>query len=195
LQLEKKVSKEAKDGIIKKNHILDIAEWGCLRNKDIKCPEELYLFENRDNKRKIKNSPIELIKILESEIEGFGPTYLSKVLRFAFPSKFGAIDTRIVRVLGDGDSDSKQKNWFSLKAINRGNGWYINRKNWLEGYSRWISILRFLKELLNKSKFDCPHPKAFLTENLRSRDVWACADVEMTLFSYASKHINSNMNE
>ena len=56
-------------------------------------------------------------EILQRKIKGLGPTYLSKVLRFALPSEFGAIDTRIVRVVGMGDPTSKQQNWLSIWRI------------------------------------------------------------------------------
>jgi hypothetical protein len=129
--------------------------------------------------------------ILRKNTRGLGPTYLSKVLRFALPSEFGAIDTRIVRVVGNGDSNSKEQSWLSLKVRNDGYGWYIpeNQSAWPKDYSRWINILRFFAQLLNNSGKLCPHPKDFVINGLRTAGVWTCADIEMAIFSHVSKHL------
>lgn len=195
-KLEIKITKAAKNNLLKKEDVLSVAEWGNLRNiQRVKCPETLtlHLFENEHPDKKIEEDPSGLIKILQGKIEGLGPTYLSKVLRFALPSEFGAVDTRIVRVSGMGDPNSKQQNWLSLKARNDRYGWYIpkNQSAWPKEYSKWINILRFCAHFLNNFGKLCPHPEGFLTNDLRKRGIWACADVEMALFSYASKCINS----
>jgi len=99
---------------------LAVAKWGNLRNiQRVKCPETITLpiLENEHPDKKIEDDPSVLIKILQRKIKGLGPTYLSKVLRFALPSEFGAIDTRIVRVVGMGDPTSKQQNWLSIWRI------------------------------------------------------------------------------
>jgi len=78
---------------------------------------------------------------------GLGPTYLSKVIRFALPEEYGAIDTRIVRVVGQGDPASRQHNWLALRVRNDGYGWYIPKVQvtWPNDYAKWINILRFLQ--------------------------------------------------
>ena len=196
LKLEIKISNAAKNNLLKKEDVLSIAKWGNLRNvQRVKCPEilPLPLYENKSPDKKIEKEPLIPLGILQEKIQGFGPTYLSKVLRFALPSEFGAMDTRIVRVVGIGDSISEQQNWLSLKVRNDGYGWYIskNQSAWPKEYSKWINILRFFAHFFNDSGKFCPHPESFLTNGLRKRGIWACADVEMALFSYVSKHLNS----
>ena len=113
LQLEIKITKTAKNNLLKKQDLLSVAKWGNLRNlQRVKCTEPLILrlFENGHPSKKTEEEPSSPIRILQKNIVGFGPTYLSKLLRFAPPSEFGAIDTRIVRVVGMGDPNSKQQN-------------------------------------------------------------------------------------
>lgn len=196
LQLEIKITKAAKNNLLKKEDVLSVAKWGNLRNRQgVECSETvtLPLFENEDPDKKIEEDPSSLIGILQGKIKGLGPTYLSKVLRFALPSEFGAIDTRIVRVVGMGDPKSKQQSWLSLRVRNYGYGWYIpkNQSAWPKEYSKWINILRFCAHFLNNSGTPCPHPESFLKNDLRRRGIWACADVEMALFSYTSEYLNS----
>jgi len=196
LQLEIKITKPAKNNLLKKEDVLSVAKWGNLRNRQrVECPETvtLPLFENEHPDKKIEEDPSSLIRILQGKIKGLGPTYLSKVLRFSLPSEFGAIDTRIVRVVGMGDPKSKQQSWLSLRARNDGYGWYIpkNQSAWPKEYSKWINILRFCAHFLNNSGKPCPHPEGFLKNDLRKRGIWACADVEMALFSYTSEYLNS----
>lgn len=194
LRLEIEISKTAKNNLLRKENIFSVVRWGNLRNiQRIKCPETLVLplYENAHLNEEIAENPLKLLSILQENIERLGPTYLSKVLRFALPSEFGAIDTRIIRVVGNGDLSSKQQNWLSLKVRNDGYGWYIpkNQPAWPQEYSKWINILRFFAYFLNNSGILCPHPEGFLRNDLRKRDIWMCADVEMALFSYASKQI------
>jgi len=155
------------------------------------------MFENERLSQKVKEEPSFFIRTLQEQIRGLGPTYLSKLLRFALPQEFGAIDTRIVRVVGMGDSQSKLQEWLCLKVRNDGYGWYIpkNQSAWPSEYSKWINILRFCAHFLNNSGKLCPHPEGFLTNDLRKRGIWACVDVEMALFSYASKHLNSKVGD
>lgn len=202
LKLENEITKSAKNNQLKKEDVLSVVKWGNLRNKNVNCPEilTLPLYENEYPDKKIEKYPlIPLNKLKEyksqGKLKGLGPTYLSKILRFALPSEFGAIDTRIVRVVGMGDSESKKQKWLSLRVRNDGSGWNIqeNQSAWPEEYSKWINILRFFAQFLNNSDKLCPHPEGFLKNGLRTQGIWACADVEMALFSYASKHTkNSN---
>jgi len=194
LRLEVEVRKTAKNNFLTKENIIFIAKWGNLRNiQRVKCPKilKLILYKNDKPNEEIRRNPLEPLLILQKNTRGLGPTYLSKVLRFALPSEFGAIDTRIVRVVGNGDSNSKQQSWLYLKVRNDGYGWYIpkNQSAWPKDYSRWINILRFFAQLMNNSGKPCPHPKDFVTNGLRTAGVWTCADIEMVIFSYASKHL------
>ena len=199
LELEKDMVRSAKNNLVKREDILRVAVWGNLRNrKRIECPEiiPLSLYDERVQfNKKIKEDPSVAIRILKDQnkrsLKGLGATYLSKILRFAVPSEFGAIDTRIVRVVGIGNPVSKQQSWLSLKVRNDGYGWYIpsNQPAWPKEYGTWIRILRRFVSLLNDSGRDCPHPEPFYKNNgLRQKGVWVCADVEMALFSYAYKH-------
>jgi hypothetical protein len=125
--------------------------------------------------------------LLENNIEkGIGPTYLTKVLRFGSPIEYGAIDTRCVRVFGEGDPTSQQHRWLRLHVRNYGYGWYIPRtqRDWPTEYGVWVNILRYFSQLLPG---DCPHPTAFKESGLRLRNEWACSDIEMALFAYASR--------
>ena len=194
LELEIKIRKAAKENSLTKEDILCVAKWGNLRNpKRVKCPEiiTLPIFENEHPNRKLKEDPTILIRELQKNITGFGPAFLSKVLRFALPSEFGVLDARIVRLVGMGDKTSKQQHWLSLKVCNYGYGWFIpkNQSAWPQDYSKWINILRFFAHFLNNSDKPCPHPEGFLTNDLRKRGIWACADVEMALFSYVSQRL------
>lgn len=194
LRLEVEVAKTAKNNFLTKENIISIAGWGNLRNiRRVKCPEtlKLPLYENDKPNAGIRQNPLEPLLILQKNTRGLGPTYLSKVLRFALPPEFGALDTRIVRVVGNGDSDSKQQSWLSLKVRNDGYGWYIpkNQPAWPREYSNWINILRFFAQLLNNSGKPCPHPKGFVINGLRTAGAWVCADVEMAIFSYATKFV------
>jgi len=198
LELEIKITTEAKNNLLKREDILLVARWGNLRNiQRVTAPETITLpiFENGYPDNRIKDDPSYLIRILQENINGLGPTFLSKVLRFALPSEFGAIDTRIVRVFGM--RDPNQQNWLSLRTRNNGYGWYIpeNQSAWPKEYSKWINILRFCAHFLNNSGILCPHPEGFLTKDLRKRGIWACTDVEMALFSYASEYLNKKVDD
>lgn len=194
LRLEIEINMTAKNNLLRRENILSVAEWGNLRNiQRVKCPETLVLplYKDGHPNREIEENPLGPLLILQKNIEGLGPTYLSKVLRFALPSEFGAIDTRIVRVIGNGDPGSKQQDWLSLKVRNDGYGWYIpkNQSAWPKEYFTWINILRFVAQFLNNSGKLCPLPEGFLGNGLRKQGIWVCADVEMALFSYASKYL------
>lgn len=195
LRLEADITEAAKNDLIGKEQVLSVVSWGKLRNPaSVKCPEtfSLQLYENERPHREIAKDPARPLRALAIlNIKGLGPTYLSKILRFALPQEFGAIDTRIVRVTGVGDPDSKKCAWLALKTRNDGYGWYIpkNQPAWPNEYPKWINILRFLAHDLNSSRKVCPHPANFVKTGLRQPGTWACADVEMALFSYASKHL------
>jgi hypothetical protein len=195
-KLEKKVLISAKGNFLCKEDIICIVIWGGFRNiKRVVCPESIKttLYENGKINEALKENPLITLRELKNCIKGLGPTYLSKILRFAQPAEFGAIDTRIVRVVGNGDFDHKRHDWINIKVCNYGDGWYIpsQQSSWPSEYSKWINILRYFAMVLNNEKVFCPHPINFPKSNLRAEGVWECADVEMALFSYVSKYVKS----
>jgi len=195
LKLEKEITNIARNNFLRKEDILSVATWGSKKKFNLQkiespkiLPLSLYDKNGYPDKR-IEKDPLIPLKELQANTKGLGPTYLSKILRFALPSEFGAIDTRIVRVVGEGDPNSKRQEWLSLKVRKDGQCIPKNQSAWPSEYFTWINILRFFAHFLNKSGKFCPHPKDFLKEGLRTPGVWTCADVEMALFSYASKNI------
>jgi hypothetical protein len=190
LQLEIKMTQEAKSNVIRKEHILSVAKWGQLKNiQNVRCSESMFLpiFQKGILNEKIITEPSFLIELLQKNIKGFGPTYLSKVLRFALPTEFGAIDTRITRVFGKNGLLSDP--WFTLKVKYSVSKYCIPKKQsgWPGEYSTWINILRFFANYMNNFGSICPHPEEYSSKKLRQYGIWTCADIEMSLFSYASK--------
>lgn len=195
LELEKDMVRSAKNNLVKREDILRVAVWGNLRNrKSIQSPEiiPLSLYDKKVQfNKKIKEDPSVAIRMLKdqnkSSLKGLGATYLSKILRFAVPSEFGAIDTNIVRMFGRTGDCSKQENWLTLKE--QGGNIPEWQRAWPKEYGTWIHILGSFASLLNDLGKYCPHPEPFYKKNgLRQKGVWVCADVEMALFSYAYKH-------
>jgi hypothetical protein len=171
-----------------------VARWGALRNrkrilgKAVVAPRNT--FHNRAGASPpiLAATPLRPLAVVRGNLfAGIGPTYISKVLRFALPQEYGAIDTRCVRVFGIGDKKSSRHRWLALLASRGPGGWYLtnSQKQWPAGYSLWINILRHFAATLAP---DCPHPPAFVAGGLRRLGVWECADVEMALFSYASRY-------
>lgn len=192
LELERTLTAAAMENTVRKADVVSVVRWGggARRVSRIECPDtvSLPLCENGELDRRIEANPLLPLVVLQSETKGLGPTNLSKVLRFAVPSEFGAIDTRIVRVVGVGDPDSTQHNWLDLRVRDDGYGWYIPKAQgaWPGQYAAWIDILRFFAQYLNEGGVACPHPAAFAEAGLRTQGLWYCADVEMALWSYAS---------
>ena len=192
LNLELVITQAAKNNSLNTSHLKEIAIWGCLRNKvDIFCinePLNLPIYHEDKAADWIQSKPEEGIQMLRPQIYGFGPTYLTKLLRFALPSEYGVIDTQLVRVFGIGDIPSKKVQLINLEY----SGSDISTKSpWPEDYGKWISILRFISKEMEESGINCPHPRPFIEEELRLPDIWTCADVEMALFSFAEKHIKT----
>lgn len=196
LRLEIQLMKSAKNNGISLKDVKDVTEWGGLSNrgaiksKDIVLPSKSLFTINGDVRQELDQQPTLPIHSLQEYIEkGIGPTYQSKIVRFGLPQEYGAIDTRCVRVFGQGDPQSQRHNWLPLK-VRYGNRWYIPKTQaaWPDGYGRWINILRYFSQKLPKT---CPHPKTFEDSGLRADNKWICSDVEMALFTYASKVINN----
>lgn len=193
LQLQRS---EASTGILISD-VKNVAKWGAMRSQGRISGTTVVLQKNTliavdgDAQPCLEAQPQEPIDTLKL-IVGLGPTYQSKVLRFALPEEYGAIDTRIVRVFGQGDSKAHRHNWLSIKAIlgthkGKATGWSIpaTQKHWPSDFARWINILRYMAKNIQDK---CPHPKEFEESKLRVDGQWTCADVEMALFSYASKY-------
>jgi hypothetical protein len=170
-----------------------VADWGRLRNparirgSEIVLPPRTLHDANNTPSENLDLSPLGPVLLLERNVQkGIGPTYLSKVLRFSLPMEYGAIDTRCVRVFGEGDPPSQRHHWINLRATNGGYGWYISKtqRAWPSAYGIWLNILRYFSQQLPNN---CPHPEAFVRYGLRSNNEWACADVEMAIFAYASQ--------
>ncbi|PIS36326.1 MAG: hypothetical protein COT35_11795 [Nitrospirae bacterium CG08_land_8_20_14_0_20_52_24] len=193
LRLERQLLESDHNRGISLQDVKDVANWGNLRNsgrilgQEISLPPMTLHSGNGCPAEAVRINPMGPVRTLENNItRGIGPTYLSKILRFGLPQEYGAIDTRCVRVFGEGDTHAHQHDWLSLRARNYGYGWYIPRPQaaWPTAYDTWIDILRFFSSQLPKN---CPHPIKFVEAGLRVDSVWNCADVEMALFSYASQ--------
>lgn len=173
--------------------VQEVAAWGNLRNsKRINGPEVIlspntFRMANGQVKPALAIAPVGPIEAINAT--GIGPTYKSKVARFSLPQEYGAIDTRCVRVFGQGDPSNQQHNWLQLSVRNDGYGWYINanQAHWPKGYGTWIQVLRFFASALPAN---CPHPAGFVGSGMRlPGNAWSCADVEMALFTYASQFL------
>lgn len=192
-QLERDLTMSAGHGYLTKPDIMRVAKWGHLfKTKGIRCPErvEISLYDGEDMAEFYGFACASLNRLGEA-ITGMGPTYLSKLLMFSQPQLYGAIDTRLVRVFGRGDTDIEGPKWLSLEVKNYGYGWYIpeNQTSWPSEYGTWIDILHRTALLCNTSGPKCPHPDEYVADGLREKGVWIAADIETALFSYASKRL------
>jgi hypothetical protein len=192
--LEGRISAAARAQSITKRHILSIAEWGGLPDTGrIRCyrdPLVIPLYNGAGILTAVKTDPVLAVRTIKQQTSGIGPTYISKVLRFAAPAVFGAIDSRLVRVFGTGDEKNRTLQLLDLRTGQAAGGrWFIGPENWPDGYGTWIAILNDITATLNSAGIICPHPDQFVSEGLRQRGVWLPADVEMALFCYASRRI------
>ena len=195
-QLEIDLSMAAKHEYLTKTHIMSVARWGRLRNiKKIRCPElmRISLYDRDDLTEFFESAPSASLKSLRNNIRGIGPTYLSKILMFSRPQLYGAIDTRLARVFGKGNTDIEGLMWLSLEVKNYGYGWYIPEYQtlWPSEYDTWIEILHYVTRLCNGGGYECPHPDEYVDLGLRDKGIWIVADVETALFSYASKQLQA----
>ena len=187
--LEVQFRNQLQRGGITDNDIRDVAKWGGLSSYDKIKIKDTEGFGILNIMLKIPiGEPEHFATLLDNSTKYIGPTYVSKVLRFAMPEQYGAIDTRCVRVFGQGDPFSQQHNWINLKAYeNSPKRWNILRRtNWSAEYGVWIDILRYFAQRLPAN---CPHPAQFNQRGLRANGIWTCADVEMVLFAYATKFV------
>lgn len=198
LKLELQLGKNARGKGVELGDAVAVAVWGAMRNQGriagapVVLPGNALFSAGGVTQGRLDAEPHTPFATLQS-IKGFGPTYQSKILRFALPEEYGAIDTRLARVFGQGDAKAQQHDWLDLKVVlgmykGKPTGWSIpaSKTRWPAGYSQWINILRYLATQLGNT---CPHPEAFVEEGLRSKGRWTCADVEMALFCYASRFV------
>jgi hypothetical protein len=196
LRLELEMTRAAQNGQIGRGNLVRIAEWGGLPGKSrIRCldPLKISLYDDDDQPvQYLHDEPNHAVSIIQSQVSGYGPTYISKLLRFASPGSFGAIDTRLVRVFGDGDPDVHKIRLLNLTVTQIEGRWAISKtqRGWPTEYGTWVMSLRYLAEELNRTGTYCPHPVQFVATGLRDHDnSWTPADVEMALFAYASQRI------
>ncbi len=191
LRLEQEVTAAARDQRLGPGHAREIARWGGLLDPDqIKCadPLPISLYFGGSPAYWLARKPVSAIQAVMDEIWGFGPTYASKLLRFAVPWIFGVIDTQLVRTFGHGDPEAQRYPLLDITASHSGGRWAIAaaQPGWPEEYGVWIGILQDIARHLNREEICCPHPGGFVATGLRIEGIWVAADVEMALFSYAS---------
>jgi len=188
LELEERLSTAAKENRVFYEHLVAVAEWGRKRGSSVESDDEisLSLYVDGELDPAVRERPEALLLELDQQVKYFGPTYLSKVLMFAAPEHYGAIDTRLVTVFGrDGYG------WLDLYVRDYGSGPHIpdTQAGWPSEFGKWIKMLRAFARHLNATGVECPHPDAYVRRNLRSGGEWSCADVETALFSYASQQM------
>lgn len=193
-KLEVDLTTHTKQGYVTETDIIGVAKWGHLPNiRGIQCPEriKISLYDSDDLAESFRIDSSTHLRQLRETIKGMGPTYLSKVLMFSRPQRYGAIDTRLVRVFGCGDKDIEGLRWLSLEVRKSGYRWHIPeyQTSWPGEYGTWIEILHYIAHLCNASGHKCPHPDEYIARGLREKGIWIVADVETALFSYASKAI------
>jgi len=191
-RLEEMISQAAMDHALTTAHMIEIATWGSLPNpKKVSCQDPLRLSLYHDGKPAfwLGTEPENAVCILGCKVKGFGPTYCSKVLHFAVPRIFGAIDTRLVRVFGKGDLQSGGQYQLLDLNVKFDTRWQIPRdqEGWPQEYGTWVLILNHIAGTLNADAIPCPHPQQYLQSGRREEGNWLPADVETALFSYASQ--------
>ena len=195
--LEKEISDAARKNSILLLHLVEIAKWGKHRNtKNISCPDplNLILYVNNHPAPELAAEAVTVISKIDAQVRGFGPTYSSKLLHFAVPQIFGALDTRLVRIFGNSAPDYHLLN---LDAEKSGDRWLIppTQPGWPSEYRTWIAILNYVADKLNHDGKTCPHPRIYYENDLREEGIWLPADVETALFSYASQQIFPSSSE
>ncbi|MBN1181512.1 MAG: hypothetical protein JXB49_04435 [Bacteroidales bacterium] len=182
--LEKQYAKAVSESMIVPNHLRSLAVWGNLsKEPKLKFGNfiPLSFFQNGQISKKVLYDPSFYISDLDKRIAYFGPTFISKLLRFSLPEYYGAIDTRIVSVFGTGGRGINGKKWIDLVVYG---GSISKTPGWQFEYAAWIFILRYITSKLNNEGEKCPHPKRFVQDGLRENGKWYCADVEMALYAY-----------
>ena len=119
-ELERIISQAAKDNLLEGAHLKKIADWGKLPNKKpltrIKHFNITLYGVDKQPVPWLRKEPENAICIIEGRIRGFGPTYSSKLLHFAVPQIFGALDTRLVQIFGKNSNDLKSYRFLDLEV-------------------------------------------------------------------------------
>jgi hypothetical protein len=194
-RLELELSRAARERVLCEKHLLDIAEWGGLRNKKrISCPRsiKIQLYTRDSPAGWLKKDPARAVGLIENQIIGFGPTYSSRILHFAVPSVFGALDTRVVRIFGRENGHPGRYSLMNLKVTRVGSSYAVfsNQPGWPDEYATWTGALNQIAKSLNEQKIKCPHPKRYIQSGLRTKGAWLPADVETSLFAFATRELD-----
>ena len=198
VNLEVEVIDAAKQNTVSCAQIMQIARWGAHPMIDkIQCRElvDVLIYDGDHLAAWVIEDPAEGLRTIRPQVKYVGPTYMTKILRFALPSEFGALDTRITRVFGLGDPAHSYIRLLDLEAYDTGRKWFIKypQPAWPGEYSKFIFILRYMVQKINRQGVRCPHPQILYDRGIRTPGVWECADVEMALFSFASERIYPRM--
>ncbi len=190
-RLEKEISAAARQNSLRLEHVVKIAKWGKLPNIGrIACPDpiKIKLYQNDLPAPWLVAEPQNTVLLLQHQITGFGPTYVSKLLHFSVPQICGALDTRLVRVFGKKAQKYPLLNLYAMEIDGR---WAIpaTQAGWPGEYKIWVKILEVFADYLNKNQIPCPHPPKYQQSGLRKDGIWLPADVETALFAYASKEL------
>lgn len=196
-RLEQEISAAARNYSLSQDHLVQIARWGGHPNpKRVSCryPIKITLYEGNSPAEWLQREPENAVWILEGQTRGFGPTYCSKLLHFAVPQVFGALDTRLVRTFGKGDLDSQQYPLLDLNVTLSGKRWSISSSQvgWPSEFETWTEILNHIAQSQNRQRNECPHPLKYYQAGLREKGIWLPADVETALFRYATKIVKEN---
>ena len=197
-ELEKEAISAAKANFFKLYLLKKIGTWGNHPDSEsISCedPLNIIFYSNNSPVPWLKKDPVKAIRIIEANVNGYGPTFSSKLLHFAVPQIFGALDTRLVRVFGKNSEDIKKYQLLDLKVNRPKKGRpsiNVTKSVWPKEYGTWVGILNNFADYLNQNNIICPHPEPYVQKGLRVKNQWLPADVETALFSYASHVIKEN---
>lgn len=185
-RLEREMTAAARTGTLGPDHVRAVACPG----EEVACADPLpvTLYIGDVPAYWLMHRPEETIRLLAWQIPGPGPTTLSRLLRFAVPQVFGAVDPGLVRVFGRGDPGAQRYRLLDLRVLLAGGRWTIpaTQPGWPGAYGVWVETLQAIARLLNREEVCCPHTGPFLRAGLRDRGIWVAADVEMALAGYAS---------
>ncbi|OQC19509.1 MAG: hypothetical protein BWX69_02617 [Planctomycetes bacterium ADurb.Bin069] len=184
-ELELRLSNSDRSYGITLKDVKAVVEWSMDCPGKVTCHSDIVMpanvLQNKEGRAepKLEDDPTCPMLKFDGSLRGAGPTYRTKVLRFALPREYGAIDTCCVRAFG-----REGRGWLDLKNVQGGHGprIYTNKTCWPSQYGVWINILRHLAGTLPAK---CKHPQQFLNAGIRRSGVWECADVEMALFWFA----------
>lgn len=184
-RLEREMTAAARTGSLGPKHLRAVA----CPDEEVACADPLpvTLYIGDVPAYWLMDRPEDTIRVLAWQVRGSGPTTLSRVLRFAVPQVFGAVDPGLVRVFGRGDLEAQRYRLLDLGVLLAGGRWWVPaaQPGWPEEYGVLVETLQAIACLLNREEVSCPHTGPFLRAGLRDRGIWVAADVEMALAGYA----------